>query len=135
MFLAWWSGDRYEIFEQLHERPFGFYAVGFWIMITCNCLVTQALWSRRVRRNATALFVIAIFVNIGMWLERFEIIVVSLTRDFLPSSWHQYAPTYVDLGILLGTMCFFGFLFLAFLRLVPFVPVAELKELKREVDA
>jgi Ni/Fe-hydrogenase subunit HybB-like protein len=133
LFLAWWSGDRFEMFEQLRERPFGFYAIGFWTMITCNCVITQLLWSRRVRRSAIALFVIAIFVNIGMWLERFEIIVVSLSRDFLPSSWHQYAPTFVDLGILLGTMCFFGFLFLAFLRLVPFVPVAELKELRREV--
>jgi Ni/Fe-hydrogenase subunit HybB-like protein len=67
-----------------------------------------------------------------MWLERFEIIVVSLTRDFLPSSWHQYAPTWVDIGILTGTFCFFGLLFLTFLRLVPFIPVAELKELIRD---
>ena len=134
MFLAWWSGSRYEMFEQLHERPFGFYAVAFWIMISCNCLIPLLLWSKRIRRSAVALFVIAVFVNVGMWLERFEIVVVSLTRDFLPSSWHQYAPTYVDICILAGTMCFFGFLFLAFLRLVPFVPVAELKELKREED-
>ncbi|HEY3802378.1 MAG TPA: NrfD/PsrC family molybdoenzyme membrane anchor subunit [Kofleriaceae bacterium] len=132
LFLAWWSGNRYEMFEQLHERPFGFYAVGFWIMITCNCVITQALWSRRVRRNVVALFVIAVLVNVGMWLERFEIIVVSLTRDFLPSSWHQYAPTWVDIGILTGTFCFFGLLFLAFLKWIPFVPVSELKELKHE---
>lgn len=135
LFIAWYSGDRYEMFEQLRERPFGYYAVGFWLMITCNVVITQALWWRRVRRSAVALFVIALFVNVGMWLERFEIIVVSLTRDFLPSSWHQYAPTWVDLGILTGTFCFFGLLFLAFLRLVPFVPVSELKELAHEEGA
>jgi Ni/Fe-hydrogenase subunit HybB-like protein len=132
LFLAWWSGNRYELFEQLVERPFGFYAVAFWILITCNCVITQLLWSKRIRRSAWALFIIAAFVNVGMWLERFEIIVVSLTRDFLPSSWHQYMPTYVDICILAGTFCFFGLLFLTFLRLVPFVPVSELKELKRE---
>jgi Ni/Fe-hydrogenase subunit HybB-like protein len=132
LFLAWWSGNRYELFEQLVERPFGFYAVAFWILITCNCVITQLLWSKRIRRSAWELFIIAAFVNVGMWLERFEIIVVSLTRDFLPSSWHQYMPTYVDICILAGTFCFFGLLFLAFLRLVPFVPVSELKELKRE---
>ncbi|HEY1817293.1 MAG TPA: NrfD/PsrC family molybdoenzyme membrane anchor subunit [Kofleriaceae bacterium] len=132
MFLAWWSGDRYELFEQLRERPFGFYAVVFWVLISCNCIITQALWSRRVRRNVVALFIIAALVNVGMWLERFEIIVVSLTRDFLPSSWHQYMPTWVDIGILTGTFCFFGLLFLAFLKWIPFVPVSELKELKHE---
>lgn len=129
LFIAWYSGDRYEMFEQLRERPFGYYALAFWIMILCNCVAPQALWSARVRRSAAGLFAIAIGVNIGMWLERFEIVVVSLTRDFLPSSWHEYAPTWVDIGILTGTLAFFGLLFLTSLRLVPFVPVAELKEL------
>jgi molybdopterin-containing oxidoreductase family membrane subunit len=130
LFLAWYSGDAYEGYQQLWNRPFGGYAWAHWLMIACNCVVTQALWSRRVRRSPAALFAIAVLINVGMWLERFEIIVGSLARDFLPSAWHQFAPTWVDLGILAGTLGCFGLLFLAFLRLVPFVPVAEMKQLR-----
>ena len=103
-------------------------------MMFCNCVVTQLFWSRRMRRNLTVLFAVAVLVNLGMWLERFVIIVVSLSRDFLPSAWHIYTPTWVDLGILTGTLGFFGLLFLVFLRLVPFVPVAELKQMRTEFD-
>jgi len=95
-------------------------------------VVPQLFWSRRMRRNLTVLFVAALLINVGMWLERFEIIVVSLSRDFLPSAWHSFLPTWVDLGILAGTLGLFGLLFLGFLRLVPFVPVAELKQLRGE---
>ncbi|TMQ12577.1 MAG: hypothetical protein E6J91_20670 [Deltaproteobacteria bacterium] len=95
--------------------------------------MTQLFWSRRMRRNLTVLFAVAVLVNLGMWLERFEIIVVSLSRDYLTSAWHIFVPTWVDLGILTGTLGFFGLLFLAFLRLVPFVPVAEMKQLQVEL--
>jgi molybdopterin-containing oxidoreductase family membrane subunit len=132
-FIAWYSGDRYEAYQQLVNRPLGWYAWSYWLMVFCNCVVTQLFWSRRMRRNLKVLFVVALLVNVGMWLERFEIIVVSLSRDFLPSSWHEFAPTWVDLGILTGTLGFFGLLFLGFLRLVPFVPIAELKQLRTEL--
>ncbi len=135
MFLAWYSGDRFEMYQQLVNRPFGFYAWTFWTMLACNCVIPQLLWSRRMRRNLKVLFVASLLINVGMWLERFEIIVVSLTKDFLPSAWHTFMPTWVDLGLLAGTLGCFGLLFLAFLRLVPFVPVAETKELRDELEA
>jgi molybdopterin-containing oxidoreductase family membrane subunit len=133
LFVAWYSGDRYEAYQQLVNRPFGWYAWAFWVMVFCNCIVTQLFWSRRMRRNLTVLFVVSLLVNLGMWLERFEIIVVSLSRDFLPSAWRMFVPTWVDLGILAGTLGFFGLLFLAFLRLVPFIPVSELKQMRAEL--
>jgi molybdopterin-containing oxidoreductase family membrane subunit len=133
VFIGWYSGDRYEIYQHLVNRPLGWYGWGFWLMLFCNCVVTQLFWSRRMRRNLAVLFVAAILVNLGMWLERFEIIVVSLSRDFLPSAWHMFVPTWVDVGILAGTLGFFGLLFLAFLRLVPFIPVAEMKQMRAEL--
>jgi molybdopterin-containing oxidoreductase family membrane subunit len=135
LFNAWYSGSRYELYQQVINRPTGWYAWTFWLMLLCNSVVTQLFWSRRLRRNLKVLFVVALMVNVGMWLERFEIIVVSLSRDFLPSSWHIYAPTWVDLGILAGTLGFFGLLFLIFLRAVPFVPLAELKEMRNQLVA
>jgi molybdopterin-containing oxidoreductase family membrane subunit len=80
------------------------------------------------------LFVISIFINVGMWAERFVIIVMSLQRDYLPSSWHAYSPTWVDLSLFGGTISLFLLLFLLFLRFIPFIPVSELKELRRELD-
>ena len=133
LFVAWYSGDPYEGYQQLVNRPLGWYAWGYWVMIFCNCVVTQLFWSRRMRQNLAVLFVVSLLVNLGMWLERFEIIVVSLSRDFLPSAWHIFVPTWVDLGILSGTFGFFGLLFLAFLRLIPFVPVAEMKQMRAEL--
>jgi len=133
LFVVWYSGDRYEAYQPLVNRPFGWYGWAFWVMVFCNCVVTQLFWSRRMRKNLTVLFAVALLVNLGMWLERFEIIVVSLSRDFLPSSWHIFVPTWVDLGILAGTLGFFGLLFLVFLRLVPFVPVSEMKQMRAEI--
>jgi molybdopterin-containing oxidoreductase family membrane subunit len=135
IFIAWYSGDRYEMYQHLYNRPFGWYAWAFYVMVACNCLVTQVLWSRRMRRNVKVLFVLALLVNLGMWLERFEIIVVSLSRDFLPSAWHIFIPSWVDLGLLTGSLGFFGLLFLLFLRFVPFIPVAEMKQLRAELPS
>jgi molybdopterin-containing oxidoreductase family membrane subunit len=134
-FVAWYSGDPYERYQQLVNRPFGWYAIAFWLMLFCNCVVTQLFWSRRMRRSVVVLFVVALLVNVGMWIERFEIIVVSLSRDALPSSWHIFVPTWVDIGLLSGTLGFFGLLFLLFLRVVPFVPVAEMKQLRADFVA
>jgi molybdopterin-containing oxidoreductase family membrane subunit len=132
-FMAWYSGDPAERYQFFVGRPFGPNAGVFWTMIICNVCVTQLLWLRRVRRNVLALFAISLLINVGMWCERFVIIVQSLQREFLPSKWHAYSPTWVDVGILTGTLGFFSLLFLVFLRLVPFVAASEMKELRREI--
>jgi molybdopterin-containing oxidoreductase family membrane subunit len=87
-----------------------------------------------MRRNTLVLFVVSILVNIGMWSERFVIIVVSLSRDFIPSSWANYSPTWVDWGLLFGSISTFGVLFLLFLRFLPAIPIFEVKELRRELE-
>ncbi len=133
-FIAWYSGDPAERYQFFVARPTGPNAAVFWTMILCNIGVTQLLWWRRIRRNVAALFAISILINVGMWCERFVIIVQSLQREFLPSKWHGYSPTWVDLSILAGTIGFFSFLFLLFLRFIPFVSASEMKELRRELS-
>jgi Ni/Fe-hydrogenase subunit HybB-like protein len=133
-FIAWYSGDPTERYQYFVARPAGPNAGVFWMMIACNVGVTQLLWSKRIRNHVLALFVISILVNVGMWCERFVIIVQSLQREFLPSKWHAYSPTIVDVGIFAGTIGFFSLLFLLFLRLLPFVAASEMKELRRELD-
>jgi molybdopterin-containing oxidoreductase family membrane subunit len=129
-FLAWYSGERAEMWTMLHGLTAGPNAWAFWYTIFANVCLPQLFWSRRIRRNLVAAFIIALFINVGMWTERFSIIVLSLQQDFLPSSWGVYAPTWVDWGILAGTLCFFGFLFLLFVRFVPSVSISEVKELR-----
>jgi Ni/Fe-hydrogenase subunit HybB-like protein len=131
-FLAWYSGEEAEMYTMLHGLTTGPNWPVFWLTILCNCIIPQLLWSRRLRHHELALFVVSILVNVGMWSERFSIIIMSLQRDFLPAAWHSYSPTYVDWGILVGTMGFFALLFITFLRFIPFVPVAEVKELAKE---
>jgi molybdopterin-containing oxidoreductase family membrane subunit len=132
-FYGWYSADTYESWTMFHGRPLGPNAVIFYAQIICNAIIPQLLWSKRIRRNVIALFVLSLVIQFGMWSERFVIIIQSLQQDFLPSSWAAYSPTWVDLGILSGTICFFLFLFLLFLRFIPFIPVAEMKELKAEM--
>jgi molybdopterin-containing oxidoreductase family membrane subunit len=134
MFVAWYSGNGFERYVQLVNRPTGPYATVFWVMIFCNCFTPQILWWKKMRTNTTVLFVAAILINIGMWTERFILIVTSEMRDFLTSSWHMYRPTYIDLTLFLGTLSFFCFLFLLFLRYVPFIPISEMKELKLDLQ-
>ncbi len=133
IFTAWFSADRFEMYTYLVARPTGPYAAGFWITVFCNCLVPQLLWSRRLRTGPVALWIITIFVQIGMWMERFVLIVSSQSQDFLPSSWRLYRPSFVDMSIFLGTISFFLFLFLLFLRSVPFIPISELLHMKHEL--
>jgi len=125
-FIAWYSANEFEQFTFLN-RATGTYAIPFWIMIFCNVVVTQLLWFRRLRQNLWVLMVVALLVNVGMWFERFVIIITSETRDFLPSSWHTFMPTWVDLAMLAGSFGLFGTLFLLFLRYLPVVAVAEVK--------
>jgi molybdopterin-containing oxidoreductase family membrane subunit len=131
-FVAWWSGNPYEMYDQLVDRPSGDYAWVYWGILFCNCAAVQALWMKSWRTRAWRLFAVACFVQLGMWSERFLIIVVSLHRDFLPSSWRVYTPSWIDWTILAGTIGFFLFLFLLFLRFVPFIPICEMKEMRRE---
>ena len=133
-FMAWYSGVPDERRMLLDTRPQGPYAPIYWTMIVCNAVVIHALWSRRIRQSEVAVFIIAILVNVGMWAERFVLIVTSLHRDFLSSSWDVYRPSLTEAAIFLGTLSFFFLLFLLLLRFVPFVPVFELKELRRALD-
>ncbi|HEV8551638.1 MAG TPA: NrfD/PsrC family molybdoenzyme membrane anchor subunit [Polyangiaceae bacterium] len=127
-FLAWYSGDPAEIGQFFDARPRGPNAALFYLMVLGNVLAPQALWSARLRKNLWLLFVISLLVNVGMWSERFVIVVMSLEREFLSAAWADYAPTYVDFGILAGSFCCFLLLFLGFLRFLPSVALSEVKE-------
>jgi Ni/Fe-hydrogenase subunit HybB-like protein len=134
-FLGWYSGDVFERHVTLASRPFGPYAPWYWAMIVCNAIVPQMFWSPRLRRSPLWLFLGSALIVFGMWVERFVIIVGSLEQDFLPSSWHLYRPTWVDLGLLGGTISLFCFLFLLFLRFVPFIPIHEVKKTRNDMEA
>ncbi len=127
-FNAWRSGDIYEKFTAAN-RAAGPYAPYFWSLIFCNIIAMQFLWARRVRRSPVLLFIIAIIINIGMWLERFIIVVTSLHRDFLPSSWGMYRPTFWDWSTYIGTFGLFLSLLFLFLRFLPAISMAEMRGL------
>jgi molybdopterin-containing oxidoreductase family membrane subunit len=127
-FMSWYSASPYEKFV-LINRAAGPYAWLFWLLIATNIVVPQALWSGRVRRNTRAILGIALCVNVGMWLERFIIVVTSLHRDFLPSSWAMYVPTVWDWATYAGTIGLFLLLFFVFIRLLPMISIAEMKEM------
>ena len=126
LFMAWYSGVEFEQYAFLN-RATGPYWWAYASMMTCNVVIPQLYWIYKIRTNIIATFVLSIFVNIGMWFERFVIIVTSLHRDFLPSSWTMFSPTFVDIGIFLGTIGFFFVLFLMYARTFPVVAQAEMK--------
>jgi molybdopterin-containing oxidoreductase family membrane subunit len=126
LFIAWFSGNPYERFTFLN-RAFGPYAWAYWLMVGCNVGVPQIFWWSRARRSAAVLFVASLLVNVGMWFERFNIVVTSLHRDYLPSSWSHYVPTPVELGIFLGS---FGLFFTCYLLFVRFAPIISFHEVK-----
>ena len=126
LFIAWYSGSLYERFT-FWNRAFGPYAWAYWLMFFCNVAVPQVFWFARARRSELVLFLASLFVNLGMWFERFNIIVISLHRDYLPSSWSHYTPTLVEVGILAGSFGLFFTLFLLFVRLAPVVAFHEVK--------
>jgi molybdopterin-containing oxidoreductase family membrane subunit len=125
-FIAWYSGVEYEKFIFI-ERALGPYAWAYWTMITCNVISPQFFWFRSCRRNIVLMFILSIFVNIGMWFERFVIVVTSLAQDFLPSSWGYFSLTAWDYGVMLGSFGLFFTLFLLFCRFLPTVSMAEVK--------
>ncbi len=134
-FIAWYSGNPYEFAVFFKTRWQGPYAPVFWLMMSCNVLLPNIFWFKKARTSLVVLWIASLLINVGMWSERFVIIVTSLHRDFLPSSWAMYAPTWVDWSILFGTLSFFSLLFLLFLRYVPAVAVTEVKELRHELAA
>lgn len=124
--IAWYSGVEYEQYAFLN-RATGPYAWAYWAMMTCNVFSPQFMWFKRLRTSIMFSFFISIIVNIGMWFERFVIIVTSLHRDYLPSSWTMFSPTFVDIGIFIGTIGFFFVLFLLYARSFPVIAQAEVK--------
>ncbi len=126
LFIAWYSGNPYERYAFLN-RALGPYGWAYGVMVSCNVLAPQLFWLRRIRRSPAALFVLTILINVGMWFERFVIIVTSLHRDFLPSSWAMYKPTVIEVGTLIGVFGLFFTLFLIFIRVLPMVSMWEIK--------
>jgi molybdopterin-containing oxidoreductase family membrane subunit len=133
-FMAWYSGDQYERFMYLNRVWLGHYWWTFVLLILCNILIPQALWSRRVRMSVPAVFAIALVVNVGMWLERFVIIITSLERDFLPSAWNQYFPTIWDWATFFGTIGVFLSLMFLFIRGLPAISIFEMREVVHDLE-
>ncbi len=127
-FIAWYSAVPYEQYA-FANRMFGPYWWAYWTMMTCNVITPQLFWSRKLRRSLTASFIISIFVNIGMWFERFVIIVTSLHRDYLPSSWLMYSPTWVEISMFIGSLGLFFTLFFLFAKFLPVIALAEVKSI------
>jgi molybdopterin-containing oxidoreductase family membrane subunit len=132
-FFAWYSHDRFEAFAFIN-RWTGDYRWIWLLQIFCNVITPNVFWFPAARRSPVVLFAVSILVNVGMWAERFVIVAVTLTRDFIPSSWANYSPTWVDWGLFLGSIGIFGALFLLFLRFLPAIPISEVKELRRELE-
>ncbi len=134
-FIAWYSGVEFESYYFFQVRILGPYGWAWFIgMLGCNVIVPQIFWFKKMRRSIPVMFVVAILVNVGMWFERFIIVVTSLHRDYLPSSWGYYDPTWVDIGMFIGSIGLFLTMFLIFLRYVPMVAIAEVKGVTPQAD-
>jgi Ni/Fe-hydrogenase subunit HybB-like protein len=129
-FIAYYSGSPYEQFA-FYNRALGPLAWGYWIMVSCNVLIPQLFWLTSVRRNLIVVFIISLLINVGMWFERFIIIVASLQREFLPSMWSDYRPTLIEVTTFIGTLGLFFTLFMLFCRFVPVIAIAEIKGVLR----
>jgi Ni/Fe-hydrogenase subunit HybB-like protein len=132
-FIAWYSGSPYERFAFIN-RAMGPYMWGYWTMIICNVVVPQFFWFKRIRQNMLIVFIISILVNIGMWFERFVIVVISLHREFMPSNWGYFRPTWVDIMTYLGTFGLFFTFFLLFMRFLPMIAISEVKAVTPQAD-
>jgi len=132
-FMAWYSADNYEQF-MIHNRMTGPYAPLYWSLIFCNVVAPQILWLKQVRMNVPVLFVMSLVVNVGMWLERFVIVVTSLHRDFLPSSWGMYYPTFYDWGTYIGSIGLFLSLLFLFIRFLPMISIFEMRTMLPQAE-
>jgi molybdopterin-containing oxidoreductase family membrane subunit len=133
-FIAWYSGNPFESFAFI-SRAFGPFWWAYFAMVSCNVLIPQFFWSRWVRNNNVLIWILCIFINIGMWFERFVIIATSLARSFLPSAWSYYHPTRYDIGLFVGTIGMFVMFFLLFFRFLPVAAMSELKGASPEAHA
>ena len=134
IFIAWYSGVDGEMYTFFHNRITGDYAVQFWTMVSCNAIIPQLFWFKKVRTNITWLFIISIIINIGMWFERFNIVVTSLAKDFLPANWVEYSATTTEVLIYAGTMGLFIVGVLLFMRYIPMMALNELKMVNKETS-
>ncbi len=125
-FIAWYGGNPYEAYC-FQNRAFGPYWWAYWIMISCNVITPQFFWFKKLRTNVVLVWILSIFVNIGMWFERFVIVVTSLHRDYIPANWSYYSPTKVDVLTFVGTFGLFMVLFLLFIRFLPLIAISEVK--------
>ncbi len=130
-FMAWYSGNTFERY-MMANRMTGPYAPVYWLLILCNIVMPQLLWFRRIRSNVPVLFLISLVVNVGMWLERFVIVVTSLHRDFMPSSWGMYMPTVWDWATFVGTLGLFVMLLFLFIRFLPMISIFEMRTILPE---
>jgi len=131
LFTAWYSGSNFEIHTFFKARATGTYSLAFWLMFTFNAIFPQLFWFKKARQNLVILFIISIFINIGMWFERYIILISSLSEDFLPASWVAYSPTLVDIGIYVGTFGLFFCGLLLFVRYIPIIAVNEVKPIAK----
>lgn len=134
IFVAWYSGNEYEMFTFFHNRITGDYTTQFWGMIICNALIPQLFWFKKIRRSWVGLLIVSLFINLGMWFERFNIVITSLTKDYLPSNWVTYEPTIIDIGVYVGTIGIFVCGVLLFIRYIPMMAISELKSVNNIGD-
>lgn len=134
LFMAWYSGAEYEMFTFMKNRVTGNYTFAYWTMITCNAIIPQFFWFKKIRHNLTLVFIISIFINTGMWFERYVIVVTSLSKDYLPSSWATYHPTIYDKALFIGTLGIFFLGILFFFRFIPMMAVSELKGILKDTS-
>jgi len=132
-FIAWYSGEIYESFTFIN-RAFGPYSWAYWIMVSCNVITPQIFWFKKARNSIAIMFTASLLVNVGMWFERFVIVVTSLANDFLPSSWGMYEPTWVDVLTFLGSFGLFMTFFLLFIRYLPVLAISEIKAIMPQAD-
>ncbi|MEO1170739.1 MAG: NrfD/PsrC family molybdoenzyme membrane anchor subunit [Myxococcota bacterium] len=130
-FMAWYGANPYENFTFVN-RAFGPYWWAYWIMVSCNVITPQFFWFKKMRTNLVVMWVLSIFVNIGMWFERFVIAITSLSRDFIPTSWGYFSPTWVDIAMFIGSFGLFFTFFLLFLKWLPMIAIAEVKAIMPE---
>lgn len=127
IFIAWYSGNEYEFFTFFKNRITGDYAFEFWAMVICNAIIPQLFWFSKVRSSMAMLFIISILINVGMWYERFNILVTSLSKDYIPANWADYNPTIIEVGVFAGTIGLFLLGVMFFFRYIPVIAIAEVK--------
>ena len=131
LYFGWYSGNEFEAYT-MYNKMHGPYYLIYWSLMLCNVIVPQLLWIKEFRRNTTVLFIVSMFINVGMWLERFVIIPMSLHRDFMPSSWGFYVPTIFDWGAFIGSIGFFVFNMFVFVRILPMISMFEVRTLVKQ---